>query len=321
MIRTFVSKACALAAAGMVVGAPLAFADDQGVTVSGVLFDDQNRNGVRDAGEPGLAGLRVQGGETVTTDADGRYTLTGVQPNSTLSVWLPTAAEGGKLTLSKPAGDPGQGWVSGWIDIPVGSGPETTYDIGYGKWGADQAVTLKANKDTKKLHPGQTVRLTASLITGKAPGYGGVLITVPKGMHFVHEYLDPGTAYDWLDKQHLRMFGLRGQLPQGNWGLRADVVVDQPVTGLITAVVTHDQGTDTVKGNNFASLDVAATGARQVVAPVHTSKPQADTAPPLAYTGVEPKPYVAAGVALLGVGSALVGVARRKPRRTEVSKS
>ncbi len=42
----------------------------------GVVFEDQNRNGQRDAGEPGLANMLVSNGELITqTDADGRYRL------------------------------------------------------------------------------------------------------------------------------------------------------------------------------------------------------------------------------------------------------
>lgn len=43
---------------------------------SGVVFEDTNRNLKRDAGEPGIAGVRVSNGkEVVQTDAEGKYTL------------------------------------------------------------------------------------------------------------------------------------------------------------------------------------------------------------------------------------------------------
>ncbi|AHF90129.1 calcineurin phosphoesterase [Opitutaceae bacterium TAV5] len=48
--------------------------------VGGVVFDDRNANGLRDAGEPGLAGVGVSDGVTVAlTGDDGRYELT-VEP-------------------------------------------------------------------------------------------------------------------------------------------------------------------------------------------------------------------------------------------------
>jgi 3',5'-cyclic AMP phosphodiesterase CpdA len=44
--------------------------------VSGVVFDDADRNGVRDDGEPGIPGVRVSNGrDVVTSDAEGRYAL------------------------------------------------------------------------------------------------------------------------------------------------------------------------------------------------------------------------------------------------------
>lgn len=45
-------------------------------TASGVVFHDQNANGQRDEGEPGIEGVRVSNGELVVlTDGDGRYEL------------------------------------------------------------------------------------------------------------------------------------------------------------------------------------------------------------------------------------------------------
>ncbi len=45
-------------------------------TARGVVFDDANKNGTRDEGEPGLAGIKVSNGkEIVKTDADGRYAI------------------------------------------------------------------------------------------------------------------------------------------------------------------------------------------------------------------------------------------------------
>lgn len=45
-------------------------------SVSGVVYHDQNKNGNREAGEPGLAGVAVSNQLTVvTTSADGRYTI------------------------------------------------------------------------------------------------------------------------------------------------------------------------------------------------------------------------------------------------------
>jgi hypothetical protein len=47
-----------------------------GQTVLGVVFDDRNKNGLRDAGEPGVAGVMVSNGrEFVRTGTDGSYQI------------------------------------------------------------------------------------------------------------------------------------------------------------------------------------------------------------------------------------------------------
>src|SRR4051812_47317675 len=58
--------------------AALGFAHSHAVEVSGVVFDDANRNGTRDAGERGIAGVAVSNQDTVvTTDASGAFRLSG----------------------------------------------------------------------------------------------------------------------------------------------------------------------------------------------------------------------------------------------------
>ena len=55
----------------------LVVAEDSGLPPArGSVFDDQNGNGVRDEGEPGLAGIAVSNQkEIVRTDTDGRWEL------------------------------------------------------------------------------------------------------------------------------------------------------------------------------------------------------------------------------------------------------
>lgn len=84
---------------------------EEGATVSGVIYDDENGNGSRDAGEAGVAGATVtlQGGNasvsvalvrTTLTDAGGVYTFTGVPVGQyTLQVDLP----GGQGSLNLPS--------------------------------------------------------------------------------------------------------------------------------------------------------------------------------------------------------------------------
>ncbi|MFN4241668.1 MAG: calcineurin-like phosphoesterase C-terminal domain-containing protein [Tepidisphaerales bacterium] len=70
--------ASAAARLGLLMAATLAWSSSAlaQTVASGVVFEDANRNGVRDAGERGLAGVRVSDGrQIVTTDADGRYRM------------------------------------------------------------------------------------------------------------------------------------------------------------------------------------------------------------------------------------------------------
>jgi hypothetical protein len=57
------------------LSAPFAARQEPGIA-TGIVFDDRNRNGVRDADEPGLRGVRVSNQrDIVLTDAEGRYRL------------------------------------------------------------------------------------------------------------------------------------------------------------------------------------------------------------------------------------------------------
>ncbi|AXX27500.1 hypothetical protein APASM_0135 [Actinosynnema pretiosum subsp. pretiosum] len=68
------------AAAATLAAAPAALAGPAGgeATVTGVIWNDLNANGLRDAGEPGIKGayVGVLGGSYTTTAEDGGYSLT-----------------------------------------------------------------------------------------------------------------------------------------------------------------------------------------------------------------------------------------------------
>ena len=93
-------------------------------SVTGVLFDDANRNGRRDAGEQPLPGVTVfadhnrngalGGGEqAVVTDAAGRYTIAGLVPGTT-------------VVRSRASGE---GAESVWRNVRPGSGEEVRVDL------------------------------------------------------------------------------------------------------------------------------------------------------------------------------------------------
>lgn len=72
--------ALALVAMGRVAASPtVAWAQDatgESETATGVVFDDRNKNGVRDRREPGVPDVSVSNGrDVVRTDHDGRYSL------------------------------------------------------------------------------------------------------------------------------------------------------------------------------------------------------------------------------------------------------
>ena len=78
----WVAVACVVSPVG-VGWQPVTAAAASTVTVSGVVFRDLNNNGVQDAGEPGVAGIRVHrnsgaGTPTTVTGPDGTYTLSGL---------------------------------------------------------------------------------------------------------------------------------------------------------------------------------------------------------------------------------------------------
>ena len=84
--QTGLSRACAAALLTLLPAVP-AVAE----TATGHVFEDANRNGVRDAGEPGIEGVRVSNGrDVVLTDRDGRYRI--------------EAFDSSALFLTKPAG-------------------------------------------------------------------------------------------------------------------------------------------------------------------------------------------------------------------------
>merc|ERR1711974_134979 len=75
-------------------------------TLSGVVFNDENNNGIQDAGELGLPGVDVvitdmDGNiQTVMTDANGNWTATVVEGDATVDVDETTLEDGSVLTTA-----------------------------------------------------------------------------------------------------------------------------------------------------------------------------------------------------------------------------
>ena len=97
----------------IILAAALGILHPRGAEVSGVVFEDANRNGVRDAGEPGIAGVAVSNQDAVVmTDASGTFRLgdagTGVVFVSTPDgyrtsgpFWRPVAAQPLSFALTR----------------------------------------------------------------------------------------------------------------------------------------------------------------------------------------------------------------------------
>ena len=101
-------------------------------TAQGVVFDDQNGNGQRDADEPGLAGVQISNGlDIVKTDADGRYAIP-VTDDTIVFVIKPRdwSTPLSKLNLPqfyyihKPAGSPDDDYEYPGVE-PTGPLPES----------------------------------------------------------------------------------------------------------------------------------------------------------------------------------------------------
>lgn len=100
------------------LAAPLHAAPAQG-SISGVVFNDLNRNGTQDSGEPGLVGWTVTATESVvdstTTDATGHFQITNVSSGTWVVRVVPPV--GWAQTTPDPAGIP----VGTSGDSPAGS--------------------------------------------------------------------------------------------------------------------------------------------------------------------------------------------------------
>jgi hypothetical protein len=124
---------------GSLVGAPASQAAT--VTVSGFIFRDLDNDGVRDPGEPGVAGVRVHRSAgnnmpNAVTAADGSYTLTGVTPGSSGFLVVKTGwlrSQCAKLTCpAGPGPDNDYSTANAFVQYPLSqiTGNTTNLDVG-----------------------------------------------------------------------------------------------------------------------------------------------------------------------------------------------
>jgi len=100
--------------------------------ISGHVFLDRNSNGIRDADESGLEGVRmVVGGRAVTTDAIGRYKAWDLLPFQPVRMWTDSTSIGdptlvparGQLEVRVPPSSFGR------VDVPVSPSREITGEV------------------------------------------------------------------------------------------------------------------------------------------------------------------------------------------------
>jgi len=104
--------------------------------IAGVLFRDDNGNGVRDPGEPGIAGIPVHvGGWPAETDADGRFAAWGLYPTEPVRIEVDSLAFGdphlmlpASVIQVRPAPN-----AFGDVQVPVVVGAEVSGFVVFGE--------------------------------------------------------------------------------------------------------------------------------------------------------------------------------------------
>lgn len=154
--------------------------------LSGAVFVDANSNGVRDSGEPGLAGVAIaltgvdMDGQTVSrttvTDAQGEYVFDGLLPSNgagyTLAETQPVAYADGAEHVGSLGGTAGPAGTSVIGGIAVAAGAQgVNYDFAELTGGITGSVFVDANNDGVRDSgepplAGVTVRITGTDIDG-----------------------------------------------------------------------------------------------------------------------------------------------------------
>jgi len=231
-------------------------------SISGLKFDDHNGNGVQNVGDQGLQGwhILVNGVDRATTDANGNYTISGLDPgNYTVQEvqqagWTETLGMAG-YTVTVSSGQNVTGIDFGnFQDVSIsglkfndhnGNGVQDAGDQGLQGWhvlvnGVDRATTdANGNYSVTGLGPGiYTVQEVQQAGWTETLGMAGYTVTVSSGQNV--------TGIDFGNFQDVSISGLKFNDHNGNGVQDAG---DQGLQGWHVLVNGVDRATTDANGN------------------------------------------------------------------------
>ena len=239
----------------------LGFALQPAGQISGVVYNDANANGKQDAGEGPVAGATVtldRGADgtvesTVTTDAAGKYTFTGVPDGPNV------------ITATAP------GFALDSTTVTVANGAAATQDLGLLKQAVVTGVVFNDVNGNKVQDPGEP-GLAGVTVTLDAGATGTVTTTTDAGGRYTFAGVPNGTskiavvapAGNTVTSTNPLTVAITG----GSGLLGEDFAVQ--VTGEVTGVVFQDKNANGVQDAGEAplpgvtvTLDEGATGTPQ----------------------------------------------------------
>jgi uncharacterized repeat protein (TIGR01451 family) len=119
----------------------------------GRVFEDRNRNGKFDSGEPGIPNVRVvtSSGQTSTTDSDGQFSLPSLSPGSVLVALDPATLPPG---FELPPNETRLGGAGQILQSPLGGGGLLRQNFGLIRTGAVPPSASSTNASTKSRDEG-----------------------------------------------------------------------------------------------------------------------------------------------------------------------
>jgi hypothetical protein len=151
------------------------YGNSQLVSVTGTVYNDQNDNHTQDTGEPGIAKatINLDGLAAAKTDANGKYTITGVRPGThTVSEVLPsryilTSPAGNAISITAQSGTniPGQNFVNALPTVTGDNGRG-----GYRETGRNWTTLAQGFKGTSRTHAASSTPGNFAVWTLTLPG-------------------------------------------------------------------------------------------------------------------------------------------------------